>query len=225
MHIAQHGVGGQNSARRRVGQHDHIGQAGGLQRLDGNGRAGHLHEGQGALLHARAARGGEDHQRTVARDGFFSRLEEGLAGGDAERSAHEGEVLDQHDGRNAADLAVGDGHGVLFAGRLAGGGEAVDVGFLVAEMERIVERGWALDLFVDAFVKGVGKAQVRPDAHRMAGGRDPQIGLQVRAINHLAGSGALFPQVLGRLALGDLAHAGGDPRQPAAFAFGLSVRP
>ena len=58
-----------------------------------------------------------------------------------------------------------------------------------------------------AVVEGVGEAQVRPDAHVAAGRRDPQRGLQVRPIDHLPGVGALHPEVVGRLALGDQACA------------------
>src|SRR5262249_28665282 len=71
------------------------------------------------------------------------------------------------------------------------------------------------------------EAQLGADAHVVAGRRHPHRRLEVRPIDHLAGVGALDPEILGRLALGrhELAHAGGDLGEPALpLAFGLLRR-
>ena len=73
VHVAQHGVGGGDAAGGRVGQHDDIGQAGFLQPVDRDRGARQLHQRQDALLHARAAGGGE--QRPAARLLATARLE------------------------------------------------------------------------------------------------------------------------------------------------------
>ena len=68
MDVAEHGVGGGDAAGGRIGQHDDIGQLGRAQPLHGDRGARHLHQREHALLHARAARGGEDHERRAPLD-------------------------------------------------------------------------------------------------------------------------------------------------------------
>src|SRR3546814_1667816 len=57
-------------------------------------------EGEDALLHARAARCGEDHIGAFAGDGFVDALDEGGADAHAHGTAQIGEVLDPHDQRS-----------------------------------------------------------------------------------------------------------------------------
>ena len=59
MDVAEHGVGGGDAAGRRIGEDDDVGQLRVAERLDRDRGARHLHQRQDALLHARAARGGE----------------------------------------------------------------------------------------------------------------------------------------------------------------------
>ena len=61
MHVAEHGVGGGDAAGRRIGEDDDVGQARVLHHVDGDGGARQLHQREDALLHARAARAGEEH--------------------------------------------------------------------------------------------------------------------------------------------------------------------
>ena len=63
--VAEHGIGGGDAAGGRVGQHDDVGQAGFLQPVDRHRGARQLHQRQDAFLHARAAGGGEQHQRPL----------------------------------------------------------------------------------------------------------------------------------------------------------------
>ena len=100
--------------------------------------------------------------------------------------------------------------------------------------EALLARGWLADhasksIDIQYFIwstDNIGilasEALLRADPHVIARRRDPQGGLQVRAIDHLPGVGALDPEVLGGVALGrdQLAHAGGDlgkPSLPLAF--------
>ena len=73
---------------------DDIGQARFLQLGDGDGRLGHLHQRQDALLHARAAGGGDDDIGAFVRDRGAGAGDEGGADRHPHRAAHEGEILD-----------------------------------------------------------------------------------------------------------------------------------
>jgi hypothetical protein len=65
LDVAQHGVGGGDAAGGRVGQHRDEGQPRLAHHLRGDGGARHLHQRQDALLHPRAAGGGEQDERRV----------------------------------------------------------------------------------------------------------------------------------------------------------------
>ena len=97
MDVAQHGERGRDAAGRRIGQHDDVGQARLLHLAHRDGGAGELHQRQDALLHARPARGGEDDQRRLARDGEVGRHHQPLAHRGAHRAAHEAEIEQRHD--------------------------------------------------------------------------------------------------------------------------------
>ena len=146
MDVAQHGERGRHAAGRRIGQHDDVGQARLLDLAHRDGGAGELHQREDALLHARAARGGEDDQRRLARDGEVGRHHQPLAHRRAHRAAHEAEIEQRHDGHAAAHRAARHDQRV---GRALGLGlrllEPRVVALGVAELQRIGGDAWAAD--------------------------------------------------------------------------------
>ena len=100
LHVAEHGIGGGDAAGGRIGQHHDIGQFRLAQHLHADGGARHLHQRQNAFLHAGAAGGREHDERRFLFDRKFKPAHDRLAGGHAERAAHEIEILHRdHDGR------------------------------------------------------------------------------------------------------------------------------
>ena len=65
VQVAQHGEAGGDAARRRVGQHADVGNAGLIQTHQRGTDLRQLHQADSAFLHARAARGGDDDQREL----------------------------------------------------------------------------------------------------------------------------------------------------------------
>ncbi len=143
VHIAQHGVGGGDAAGGGVGEDDDEGQAGFAQAQHGDGGARHLHQREDALLHARAARGDEQHERGLALAAVSSPVMMAGAGGHAERAAHEVEILHGHGDVAAVELAGGDEHRILGAGLGAAFLEAVGIALLVAELQRVLRHAGA----------------------------------------------------------------------------------
>src|SRR6202011_2562523 len=119
------------------------------------------------LLHARAARGGNNDQGRLLEHGEFGGGEHGLADGDAHRSAHELEFEHSDDARNAADLAVGDDDGVA-AGAECGLTlpEALGIAPAIAELQRVDDRFRQLD---------PGEGTVTEDELEALLGADPQV--------------------------------------------------
>ena len=200
MNVAQHRIGRRHAARGRVGQHHDIGQLRRFQLLQGQRRARHLHQRQSAFLHARAARRRETDHRAFAPDRIARGGDEGFARRRAKAAAHEGEILHQHDAGDALHLAVADGHHVLGAGLGARGLEALGIGFAVGELQRILGHVRRVERFPLAVVEGVFEPLRRADTHMIARRRDPERGVEVRTVDHLAGVGALDPEVFRRLA-------------------------
>ena len=202
MDIAQHGVGGCDTACGRVGQNDDIGQGRIAQHFHGDRGARHLHQRQAAFLHARATGSGENDQRCLALHRLFGGLDEALAGGHAERAAHEGEILNQDDAFHPADMADGNRHRVIAAGLLAGGLDARGVGLVVLELQRVLGNLRCVQVLV-LTVEGELETPGRSNAHVMPGGRHEQAGFQVLVKDHFARLGALDPKIVGRVPLGE----------------------
>ncbi|MPL60817.1 hypothetical protein SDC9_06379 [bioreactor metagenome] len=201
LHVAEHGIGRRDAARRRVGEHDDIGQVRFLQHLHRNGGARHLHQAEDAFLHPRAAGGGKEDQRALCLHRAFGRGDDGIADIHPHRAAHEGEVLRGGDDRGAAHLALGDEHRLFLAGRFLRGAHPVGVFLLVAELQRVGDRLGHLDLGEDAAVEQRGEARARRDRHVVVAVRaDVQVLGQLAVEQHGPAFGALGPQVLGHLA-------------------------
>ncbi len=188
-----------------------------FQFLNGQRRAGHLHQRQRAFLHPGATGGGEDHHRHIAGNGRLGGGDEAFAGGHAERSAHKGEILNEDDTINALHLAVADGHDIAFPGGGAGSLQAVLVGLAVGEVQRVFDHVRRRQAFELAVIKSEFHARLGTDTHMAAGRCHPQGGLKVRAIDHVAGIGVFHPQVFRCFALAadEIGDAGGDLGQPA----------
>src|ERR1019366_9747299 len=116
--------------------HD-IGQFRLAQHLHADDGARHLHQRKYAFLHARAAGRGEYDERRFLFEREFKPAHDRLAGGHAERTAHEIEILYRdHDG-GALELAVAYLDGVVQSGPGAGILDAVGISALVAEFQGV----------------------------------------------------------------------------------------
>ena len=197
VHIAQHRVGRGHAAGRRVGEDDDVGQARIPQHLHADGGARHLHQGQDAFLHARAARGDEEHEGRLARNGRLHAGQHRLAGSHAEGTAHEGEVLHRGGHVHAAQLAGGHRHGIIEAGLCPGIAHAVGIALLVAELQRVGDDLGGLHLLEGAAVEKQLEPPGAGNPHVVAGIRHhPLVRLEIAMEDHLAGLGALDPEVL-----------------------------
>ena len=202
---------------RRVGQHDEIGQACFPQHLHGDGGARHLHEREDALLHARSAGGGEQDEGRAALHGAHHAADDRLAGGHAERAAHEAEVLGGGNDVLALEGPLADEDRVLQLGVALGGLEAVAVALAVAELQRIWSHIAHRHDLEFAAIEEMLQPLVRIHAHVMVGaGNDELVGLEVLVEDHLPGVGAFDPQIFGYVPLGgeQAANLGTDAVDP-----------
>ena len=229
--VAEHGEGGGNPARGRVAEQHDIGQARLLDLLDRDHRARQLHERQDALLHARAARGGDGDERGLLEHRELGGGEQRLAHGHAHGTAHEAEVEGGDHDRHAAHLAVGDQDRLLLLGldlRLL---EALGVAFAVPELERVGRRFRQLDGLVDALVEQHPQALLGADTQVVAAVRaDQQVGLELAVEDHLGAGQTLAPQVIRHLLVHQRPDLGadevGDPiHARSAFMPGLPFAP
>ena len=84
--------------------------------VSGRGGLGHLHQREQALLHARAADGGEADEGQLLLDGGLDAAHEALADHRAHRAAHELELESGHDHRHGLERALHHDQGIGFAG-------------------------------------------------------------------------------------------------------------
>ena len=204
LNVAQHGVGGRDAARRRIGQDDDIGQARLAQPLHRDRRARHLHEREHAFLHARPAGRREDDEGRALLERERRGGNDRLACRHAERAAHELEVLHGHRDGNVVQAPDGDRHGVRAVRLDAIFLQLVDVALDVAELERIGRHFRGRRLFISAIVEEALQPDLDRTAHVEAGARnDVEIGLDVLVIDELAALRTFHPKVFGRLALED----------------------
>ena len=105
MDVAEHRVGRGDAAGGRIGQHDDVGLLRLAQHLHRDRGARHLHQRQNAFLHARAAGGCEHDEGRGLLDRKLEALDDGFAGGHAERATHEIKILHGGDDRHALEPA------------------------------------------------------------------------------------------------------------------------
>ena len=153
-------------------------------------------------MHARAAGGREhDEGRALLRGGLQA-LDQGLAGRHAERAAHEVEILDADDDRQALEPAEAELDRVVQPGLGAGVLEPVGVAALVAELQRIGRDFRHADVDPGLAVEHRFQARGRAHAHVIVRGRnDEVVRLDILVEDKLAGVGTLDPQVFLHLAL------------------------
>ena len=223
--VAQHREGGGHAAGGGIGQHHDERQARFLDLIRRDHGARQLHQRQDALLHARPAGRRHDDQCRLLQHREFRSREQRLAHGDAHRAAHEIEIEDGSDHRQAGDAAMRNHDRVLLAGLFALLLQAVAVALLVSKAQRVGRRLRQFDAHERSFVEQHRQAAQRRQPHVVAAMRaHPRVRLEVAVENHLGAGRALVPEVLGHLRL---AHEGADLRpdeigQPVHGA--LSVR-
>ena len=216
VHVAQHRVGRGDAAGGRIGQHDDVGPARLAQPLHRDGGARQLHQRQDALLHARAARGREQHERTVLLHRGVEPLDHRLARRHAERAAHEIEILHADDGSEPVEPAEAEFYRVVEAGLAARIFQPIDIAALVAEAQRIDRHLGHGDVEPGLVVEHRLEPRRGAHAHVIVGtGDDELVGLDVLVEHQLAGFRALDPQIARRLAAQDAAdlrpHDVGNP--------------
>ena len=119
-----------------------------------------------------------------------------LAGGHAERAAHEIEVLHGGDHGHLLDRAGADHHRVDKRGLGARVAQPLGIAALVAELERIDRHLGQWQALVSAVVEEMLQALGRIHAHVVAGaGDDELVQLKVAMEDHLAGLRTLDPQI------------------------------
>ena len=199
MDVAEHGVGRGDAAGGRIGEHDDVGQLLLAERLHGDGRARQLHQRQHALLHARAARGGEHDERPLAIDGGHHAGDDRLAGRHAERAAHEVEILHGGDDRHVLDRrrhrparrrSCRSWRGRRAAGRCSGARRGTSADRAAPRAAAIVSYSLPSKKCASRWRGG--------HAHVIAGaGNDELVQFEVAVEDHLAGLRTLDPQILG----------------------------
>ena len=156
--------------------------------LQCRGGLGHLHQGQDALLHPRAAAGGEEDQRELVLPGVFDQPRHLLPQSGA-HAAHEEAAVQGADGHFAAADAPQSGHHALpHAGAAAG---LVQLVLVLGKLQGIVGDEVGLQLPEDPLVQH--QAQPVVGAHRVviaAQGADIVVVREIPARHQLAALGA-----------------------------------
>src|SRR6185295_2202545 len=179
--------------------------------LHADGGARHLHQRQDAFLHPRAAGSREHDERRLLLERQFEPTHDRFAGGHAERTAHEIEILHRDDDAGAFQLAVADLDGVVQPGLGAGVLDAVDIFALIAKLERIGRHFRQRDVVPSLVVEDRFQPRGRAHAHVIVrAGDDELVGLDVLVEHELPGIRALDPQILRRLAAQDVADFWAD---------------
>src|SRR5574344_687879 len=198
--VAEHRIRRAHAARGGIGQDAHVGKPRFLEARDRRGRLRHLHERENALVHAGAARGREEDQRTPLGDRLLAGAGDAFAGAGSERAAHEPEVHDAEHHRVLADLgrAHDDGLGFpRFRNRL------LDLGLVgtgrIVKLEMVGIGHGAEDLRERAFVSHLSDALAgREPAVVVAFRADAVVFFPDRLLEMALARGADRPQRLGR---------------------------
>ena len=186
-----------------------------MQLLQRDRRSRHLHQAQDALLHPRPAGGGEQDVGAALRDRCTNSGNDGRAHGNAHRSAHEGEVLDSDHGRLAVDPALRTDQRVALAVRPPRRLQAFGVALGVLEPKRILANLGRWQELVFRGVEELLEALGRTDpVVEVAARADAVIFLPFLDEHHRPALGALVPQILRRLALGQERNAASDAAKP-----------
>jgi hypothetical protein len=127
-----------------------------------------------------------------------------FAGGDAERTAHEFEILHGDGDGRAFEISISERHRVLMSRLRAIFLHLVDIALDVAEFQRIGRRLGNRQQLMIAIVEQIGEARLDRDAHVIARTRHHiEIGLDVLVEHELAALRALHPKIFRPFALED----------------------
>ena len=205
--------GGRDAAHRRIGEDRHERQPRAGQLLQHRGRLRHLEQRVDALLHARAARGRNAHERDPVLVGNAHAANETLPDDRAHRAAHELELEAREHQRHALHAALEHDERVGLARLVERGNEPVRILLLVLELEAVDGHDLRADLEAAFRVEQLLDALARrhPDVE-IALRTDEEVLLEVGAIEHRFAGRALDPEPLrhGRLLA---AGRAADPRR------------
>jgi len=195
VQVAQHGVGGRDAARGRVGQQrDERQLRVGQQAQLGRG-LGHLHEREGRLHHPCPARFRDDQQRVALFDAVVDGPADLLAHHRAHRAADEGEVHGRHHQRKPRDLAMRRDDRVLQARLLLRRFQAVGVFLRVHELQRVGRLQVRVQLLVLVVIEQDAQVVLRRDAVVVAAlHANREVVMVVRHGRYLLALGTLEPQ-------------------------------
>ena len=205
-HVAERRVRGQHARHRGIGEDGDERQSLGAQAREQRGGLGHLHEREDAFLHARAAGGGDQHERAALRDGPLDRARHLLAHHRAHAPAHEEEIHDREAHRLAADGPDAGDRRVLLSGVAARGLQPLRIGHAgVPEPERISGHQAAITLRERLRIDEELEIGAGRDAEMVVAMRaGPEVLLQHALIERFAASFAFGPQPFGQLGPLDL---------------------
>ena len=159
-------------------------------------RLDELHQRKRAFLHPRAARRRHDDERHPLDQRIFGRSGDLLADDRAHRTAHEPEVHDAQGDRPAVDRGRSPSRGVAHARGQLGCGDAIGVGLLVDEVERIDRSESRIALDERAVIDQEADPRVGRQAEVMAAVRANTLDLvQLLVEEHLLARRALCSEV------------------------------
>ena len=218
--IAEHREARGDAARGRVSQERDVGQPLLAQSVQRRGGLRHLHEGEDAFLHPRAARRRHDEERDAFLNGQLDGPRQLLTHHRGHAAAQEVE-LEHGDGHRIAADAAEPGDDRFFQPRLAAGRlQAVRVLLGVLEPERIARAQAGLALLERAVVdEGRDPLPGADPEGVVALGADAAGAVDLGAVDDLLAGLALDPEPLGdhhllRALLAGLALPPPEPRHP-----------
>ena len=201
--VTEHRERGGHTAEGRVGEDRDVGESGIGVATGGSARLGHLHEREHALLHARAARCGHEHDGEPPRSGQLERAGDLLAHDRPHRRADEPEVHRSEHHRLRADLRGAGDDGLGQPALLGGGVQLRGVGLGGGELERVAGGEVGVDLGEGAFVgeqlDALRRGEVEVEAAR---GADAQRLHEFALVDGALAALALDPDAIGHVGAG-----------------------
>src|SRR2546425_1152484 len=170
--VAEHREARRDAAGGGIGEDRNVRQPAGAEPLERGRGLGHLHQGEDALLHPRAARRRDDDHGQVLVDRELDRARELLTDHRAHAAAEEAELEDGEDGGQPADRGDAADHRLVARGLVGGGPYALAVFLGVLEGQRIGRRQTGLALLERARIGELPEALAR---------LDPEGGVALRA--------------------------------------------
>ena len=138
--IADHPQRGCHPARRRIGHDREIRQSGRPQPVEGRIDLDHLHQGQDALLHAGAARGGKENDRQAFLHRVLDNPGQLLAHHGPHAAARKGKIKQAQGYRPVLNRCYPTHHRLGPTRLGLGIGDTLGIGFAVGKAERVAGR-------------------------------------------------------------------------------------